>query len=215
MYPNPAQNKISKIDLTNWHLHNRFLQPLKIKENEVDLITKILLKGMDMPSEFNVLPTYPAGHLGELEEAEIKENNMNKQEAKEQVKKLQEELEKLQGIIEAPEGRWRAEEGDEYVFIADDGDPIYTRDESDEDEYDFHYFRHKASNYFQTIEQAKASNIYKILNDPYEYYIAGVSDNWDDVPKDGSAEVWLPTYGGSWHNETGAVSLSYSYRWEK
>ena len=146
-----------------------------------------------------------------LKRIKTKETSMNKQEAKEQVKKLQEELEKLQGIIEAPEGRWRAYNGGQYFYVVSDGSigcNIESGDNFDKNKY-------RTANYFQTREQAEKSNLYKILNDPYEYYFSGVSDNWDDVPRDGTAEFYGNCAMWSKADSTWCFSESYNHRWKK
>ena len=49
---------------------------------------------------------------------QTKENNMNKQEAKQRIHNLEEELAELKHLLDQPEGRWRAEEGEDYCFVA-------------------------------------------------------------------------------------------------
>ena len=140
---------------------------------------------------------------------ETKENNMKKQEINQRIHNLEEELAELKHLLDQPEGRWRANFGGRYFFIDGDWDVA----SSSQDGIKIDDLRHSKGNYFQTEEQAKASNIYKILNDPYEYYFAGVSDNWDDVPKDDSAE-WYDF--GDWESTIGCVyNKNYNYRWKR
>jgi len=137
---------------------------------------------------------------------------MNKKEAKQRIHNLEEELAELKHLLDQPEGRWRAEIGGTYWSVMTDG----RASNHDEEHDDIDSVRHRKGNYFQTEEHAKASNLYKILNDPYEYYIAGVSDNWDDVPRDGSAE-WYRYGDKEWASSSNIISygLEYNYRWKK
>ena len=135
---------------------------------------------------------------------------MKKQEIHQRIHNLEEELAELKHLLDQPEGRWRAEIGGYYCYMAGSGAILNDNDNrlsTDERRY-------KTGNYFQTEEQAKASNIYKILNDPYEYFIAGVSDNWDDVPKDGSAE-WYHTGFGWVSTDDCYHEHTFNYRWKR
>ena len=105
---------------------------------------------------------------------------MNKQEAQEQLTKVQAEVARLQEIIEAPEGRWRAKRGGEYWVAGSIGDIMSCREDCNNVDNKFY----ENGNYFQTEEQAKKSNIYKMLNSTYEYYFAGDTDNFDDIPRE-------------------------------
>ena len=134
---------------------------------------------------------------------------MNKKEAKQRIHNLEEELSELKHLLDQPEGRWRAEEGESYFRVWGCGDVSGDIEFGNERNQSLH----NKGNYFKTEEQAKASNIYKILNSEYNYYIAGVSDNFDDVPRDGSAE-W---YGHDWYFATDCHDHRkfFNYRWKR
>ena len=103
-----------------------------------------------------------------------------------EVKKIQEELAALQVRLTAAlkaekEGKpWRADvdEGEEYWYVDSEGD-LQTSVERDNLLDDVKY---KAGNYFQTDTQATASLIYKVLNDEWHYWVAGVTEFPDSIP---------------------------------
>ena len=140
---------------------------------------------------------------------------MNKQEAQKQLDKVQAEATRLQEIIEAPEGRWRASEQDKYWCISSHGSisNLIENGVISDGHGDVDNELYKAGNYFRTEEEAKKSNIYKVLNSEYEYYFAGVSDNFDDVHMYGSAE-W---YSFDWVSvdDDHDYSQSFNYRWKR
>ncbi len=136
---------------------------------------------------------------------------MNKKEAKQRIHNLEEELAELKHLLDQPEGRWRAEEGGLFYRLYGSGG-IHSETETGCDYCDQLHF---TGNYFQTEEQAKASNIYKILNSEYEYYFAGVSDNWDDVPKDKRLIEWFDSEDGNWCEYYGNRVPVFNYRWKR
>ncbi len=142
---------------------------------------------------------------------ETRKLNMNKKEAKQRIHNLEEELAELKHLLDQPEGRWRAEEGGLFYRLYGSGG-IHSETETGCDYCDQLHF---TGNYFQTEEQAKASNIYKILNSEYEYYFAVVSDHFDDIPRDGSVEYY-DCYSYSWHYcSASCIYQTNNYRWKK
>ncbi len=136
---------------------------------------------------------------------------MNKKEAKQRIHNLEEELAELKYLLDQPEGRWRAEEGEYFWYVSNTGVVLKTLEGNTGADKKLY----KAGNYFQTEEQAKASNIYKILNSEYEYYFAGVSDNWDDVPKDKRLIEWFDSEDGNWCEYYGNRVPVFNYRWKR
>ena len=136
---------------------------------------------------------------------------MNKQEAQEQLTKVQAEMARLQEIIDTPEGRWRANDEEAYYYI----DSLAYAEHLLDNRHRFDDLRYKSGNYFRTEEEAKKSNIYKVLNSEYEYYFAGVSDNFDDVPRDGSSEFHYCNFDWVCATDDHDYSQSFNYRWKR
>ncbi len=96
---------------------------------------------------------------------------MNRAEAIAQMGKLKEEMEKLNTIIEAPlTQRWRAFKGDKYFFVNARGE-IGNTDELGYMQDDIHF---DTGNYFKSLMDAKASNLYTMSGE-YDYWIPGVT----------------------------------------
>lgn len=136
---------------------------------------------------------------------------MNKKEVNQRIHNLEEELAELKSLLDQTEGRWRANPYDYYYYVGNAGS--INKDKEDDTSYDHN--RYESGNYFQTEEHAKESNIYKLLNSEYDYYIAGVSDNYNEMIQDESLEVFDPSIS-SWVSFTGfhfrAYYKSYNYR---
>ena len=137
---------------------------------------------------------------------------MKKQEINQRIHNLEEELAELKHLLDQPEERWRAEMGSIYYYTAGSGVILHDEDRwlsTDERRY-------KTGNYFQTEEHAKESNIYKILNDPYEYFISGLSSNFNNIPNSGYE--WYNHARGSWIEAKSAerpINNKLNYRWKR
>ena len=122
-----------------------------------------------------------------------KEKAMKKTEAKEQLEKLQVEVDRLREIVEQEDKKpWRADAGSSYFFISTTGIVF----KGSEGNWDVDNSRHRTGNYFQTKEEAKASLIYKVLNDKWHYYVYGVNGAPSELPE--GCEYCT---GGSWLDE--------------
>ena len=138
-----------------------------------------------------------------------KEKAMRKTEAKEQLEKLQVEVDRLREIVEQEDKKpWRADDNGEYYFISGGGRVARGLDLS----YDIDDQRYAKGNYFQTEEEVKALLIYKVLNDKWHYWVAGVNDKPNEIPE--GCEFCI---GGSWLDE-GNDPRTWDYmtrRWPK
>jgi hypothetical protein len=138
-----------------------------------------------------------------------KEKAMKKTEAKEQLEKLQVEVDRLREIVEQEDKKpWRADDNGEYYFISGGGRVARGLDLS----YDIDDQRYAKGNYFQTEEEVKALLIYKVLNDKWHYWVAGVNDKPNEIPE--GCEYCI---GGSWLDE-GNDPRTWDYktrRWPK
>ena len=105
---------------------------------------------------------------------------MDKQEAAKELEVLRNKIKEIEEGLLKGGGPWRANEDieEEYWYVDDEGD-LQTIVEVDDL---FDGARYKAGNYFQTDTQAEASLIYKVLNDKWHYWVAGVTDLPDSIP---------------------------------
>lgn len=83
--------------------------------------------------------------------------------------------------------RWRAEEGENYYYVSSRGKVIYCQDIRGVTAKK----NYAKGNYFETEEQARASAIFFILNDKYEYSFPWMEDK-PEVPE--VYEYWTEPY---------------------
>lgn len=107
-----------------------------------------------------------------------KEKQMDKQEAARELEVLRNKIKEIEEGLLKGDGPWRADVGEKYRCVGTDG-RLYSQPESG-DYCDGTL--HKSGNYFQTEENAKASLIYKVLNDKWYYWVAGVTELPDSTP---------------------------------
>ena len=126
---------------------------------------------------------------------EIKENRMNKEEAAKELAVLEAKIKEIKEGLERDDKKpWRAEINCGYWIIGSFG----AIDRDTEDGMDFDDERYNKGNYFKTGQEAKDSLIYKVINDKWHYWVAGVNEKPDEVP-DG-CEVFI-TNGSEWRDE--------------
>ena len=107
-----------------------------------------------------------------------KEKQMDKQEAAKELEVLRNKIKEIEEGLLNGDGPWRAKEYGDYWLVHTDGYLENTVDMV----LDIDYYRYKVGNYFQTEEDAMASLIYKVLNDKWHYWVAGVTDLPDSIP---------------------------------
>ena len=136
---------------------------------------------------------------------------MNKEEAQLKIEELEVKLEELKKVVNKPEIKkpFRAERGKGYKYIDVDG-RVHEFIENNNDVDDRIYL---AGNYSETEEQAEKSNIKKMLG-KYDYYLAGISEGFDEIPRDREIEffftlesTWKKCSEGLFSNENN------NYRW--
>ena len=107
-----------------------------------------------------------------------KEKQMDKQEAAKELEVLRNKIKEIEEGLLKGDGPWKADVDKEYWFVGSDGG-IAT---SVEEDHHIDISQYNVGNYFQTEEDAKASLIYKVLNDKWHYWVAGVTDLPDSIP---------------------------------
>lgn len=105
---------------------------------------------------------------------------MTKEEQIRELERQQKEIQdKIEELKKEPPKRWRADDNEEYFFVNDCG--------GISEFYDVggitHDSRYKKGNYFKTVEQAKASIFYFVLNSEYFYWLPGM-ELPSEQPKD-------------------------------
>ena len=104
---------------------------------------------------------------------------MNTKEEIEATRAKLKELEK-RAIDEEKSKRWRAVKVGYYCYVNSNGEINTTTDTKNRLDND----RYRSGNYFQTKEEAKNSNIYKVLNSDYDYWFPGFSELPKELPED-------------------------------
>ena len=107
-----------------------------------------------------------------------KEKQMDKQEAAKELEVLRKKIKEIEEGLLKGDGPWRADVDKEYWFVVSDGGIAKGFEEDDHIDIS----QYNVGNYFQTEEDAKASLIYKVLNDKYHYWVAGVTEFPDSIP---------------------------------
>ena len=129
---------------------------------------------------------------------------------KEEIKALRAKLNELeQRVIEEEKPkRRRVAESDMVYFVDVHG--VVCNYYEDYSTYTNNLFA--CGNYFRTKEEAKQSNIYKVLSYEYEYWFAGVSELPKELPED--CEYF---HLNEWLKEGCAPNIwcNYSRRWRR
>jgi len=141
----------------------------------------VIRNSMGVPFKYNMWQTPRQCGKSQLLEVFFnkKEKKMDKQEAAKELEVLRNKIKEIEeGLLKA-EGRWRAGYSGDYWLVDDDGEAV----SSEEVFADVDDNRYAAGNYFKSEEDAEASLIYKVLNDKWHYWVAGVNDKPDEVPE--------------------------------
>lgn len=113
-----------------------------------------------------------------ISKTQQKEKQMDKQEAAKELEVLRNKIKEIEEGLLKGDGPWRAKHNIRYKFVGTNGMVESHREDGDDCDDSLY----ESGNYFQTEEEAKASLIYKVLNDKWHYWVAGVTDLPDSIP---------------------------------